>query len=253
MFITDAIMHGMPPHIAQLVAGHRDINTTMGYKAVYPEEIINGHRAFIARRRELRPSQEYRTPSDEEWAEFLGHFERRKVALGDCGRSYDTPCIHEHSCLRCPLLRPDPDERGRLTQILDNLQARIAEAETHRWFGEAEGLKVSLAGARSKLAQMDQISVRRNTTVNLGVLTTKVRYTVGGWLASECAVAAVMIVGVDEPGVGGDAFGLAEVEPGVGPFLAQGPVGPFDLAVGLWPVGAGSFVCDRAQGLGEKL
>jgi hypothetical protein len=167
LFITDAIMHGMPPHIAQLVAGHRDINTTMGYKAVYPEEVINGHRAFIARRRELRPSQEYRTPSDEEWAEFLGHFERRKVALGDCGRSYDTPCIHEHSCLRCPLLRPDPDERGRLTQILDNLQARIAEAETHRWFGEAEGLKVSLAGARSKLAQMDQISVRRNTTVNL--------------------------------------------------------------------------------------
>jgi Phage integrase family len=54
LFITDAIMHGMPPHIAQLVAGHRDINTTMGYKAVYPEEVINGHRAFIARRRELR-------------------------------------------------------------------------------------------------------------------------------------------------------------------------------------------------------
>src|SRR5258706_13478467 len=57
-------MHGMPPHIAQLVAGHRDINTTMGYKAVYPEEVINGHRAFIARRRELRPSEEYRTPTD---------------------------------------------------------------------------------------------------------------------------------------------------------------------------------------------
>lgn len=41
--ITDAIMHGMPPHIAQLVPGHRDINTTMGYKAVYPEEVIIGH------------------------------------------------------------------------------------------------------------------------------------------------------------------------------------------------------------------
>ena len=38
ILITDAIMHGMPPHIAQLVAGHRDINVTMGYKAVYPEE-----------------------------------------------------------------------------------------------------------------------------------------------------------------------------------------------------------------------
>lgn len=44
-------MHGMPPHIAELVAGHRDINVTMGYKAVYPEEVINGHRAFITRRR----------------------------------------------------------------------------------------------------------------------------------------------------------------------------------------------------------
>ena len=83
LFITDAIMHGMPPHIAQLVAGHRDINTTMGYKAVYPEEVINGHRAFLARRRALRPSEEYRTPTDEEWAQFLGHFEHRKVSIGE--------------------------------------------------------------------------------------------------------------------------------------------------------------------------
>ena len=49
LFITDAVMSGMPPHIAQLVVGHRDVNTTMGYKAIYPEEVINGHRAFITR------------------------------------------------------------------------------------------------------------------------------------------------------------------------------------------------------------
>ena len=169
LFITDAIVHGMPPHIAQLVAGHRDINTTMGYKAVYPEEVINGHRAFIARRRALRPTEEYRTPTDVEWAQFVGHFQRRKVAIGDCGRSYDTPCIHEHSCLRCPLLRPDPAARARLEEIRDNLLARIAEAESHRWYGEAEGLKVSLAGAKAKLAQMDQISASRTKTVQLGI------------------------------------------------------------------------------------
>jgi integrase len=169
LFITDAILHGMPPHIAQLVAGHRDIHTTMGYKAVYPEEVISGHRAFIARRRSVRPSQEYRVPTDEEWAEFTGHFELRKVALGDCGRSYDTPCIHEHACLRCPLLRPDPAQRSRLAQICSNLADRIAEAESARWLGEAEGLKVSLAGASSKLAQMDQITARRSATVNLGM------------------------------------------------------------------------------------
>jgi Phage integrase family len=103
LFITDAIMHGMPPHIAQLVAGHRDINTTMGYKAVYPEDVINGHRAFIARRRAQRPSEEYRIPTDREWQEFLGHFEHRKLSLGVCGRSYHTPCIHEHAPLTEPV------------------------------------------------------------------------------------------------------------------------------------------------------
>ena len=168
LFITDAVMHGMPPHIAQLVAGHRDINTTMGYKAVYPEEVITGHRAFIARRRTLRPSEEYRTPSDEEWEEFLGHFERRRVALGECGRSYSTPCIHEHSCLRCPLLRPSPAQRPRITGSRGNLLDRIAEAEREGWHGEAEGLKVSLAGADAKLAQLDQMA-RRAATIHLGM------------------------------------------------------------------------------------
>ena len=49
MFITDAILHGMPPHIAQLVAGHHDINVTLGYKAAFPEEVISSHLAFLAR------------------------------------------------------------------------------------------------------------------------------------------------------------------------------------------------------------
>ena len=161
MFITDAVLHGMPPHIAQLVAGHRDINTTMGYQAVYPEEIINGHRAFIARRRALRPAQEYRVPTEQEWDEFLGHFQHRKLALGTCGRSYATPCIHEHACLRCPLLRPDPAERDRLVEIRDNLNARISEARQQGWLGEVEGLQVSLHGARNKLQQLDQIADQR--------------------------------------------------------------------------------------------
>jgi hypothetical protein len=169
LFLTDAIMHGMPPHIAQLVAGHADINTTMGYKAVYPEEVINGHRAFIARRRELRPAEEYRIPTDAEWEAFLGHFEHRKLSLGTCGRSYGTPCIHEHSCIRCPLLRPDPAQRQRLLDIRANLVSRIEEAARHGWAGEAEGLKISLAAAGHKLAQMDQITASRSNTVHLGL------------------------------------------------------------------------------------
>jgi len=30
IFITDAIMSGLPPHIAQIIAGHKDLNVTMG-------------------------------------------------------------------------------------------------------------------------------------------------------------------------------------------------------------------------------
>ena len=128
LFITDAILHGMPPHIAQLVAGHRDINTTMGYKAVYPEEVINGHRAFIARRRAVRPSQEYRVPTDEEWDRIprpLRAPEGRPRRLRPLLRHP----VHPRARLPAlPATTPRPRPAPRLAQICDNLAARIAEA-----------------------------------------------------------------------------------------------------------------------------
>jgi hypothetical protein len=128
--------------------------------------------AFIARRRALRPAEEYRTPTDEEWQEFLGHFEHRKVSLGTCGRSYATPCIHEHSCLRCPLLRPDPAQHQRLIDVRDNLLARIDEARSEGWLGELEGLQISLTGARTKLAQLNQMTPPASgKPVDLGIPT----------------------------------------------------------------------------------
>ncbi len=56
--------------------------------------------AFITGRRALRPAEEYRTPTDAEWEDFLGHFERRKLSVGTCARAYGTACIHEHACVR---------------------------------------------------------------------------------------------------------------------------------------------------------
>jgi hypothetical protein len=170
LFITDAVLNGLPPHIAQVIAGHHDINVTLGYKAVYPEEAIQAHLAFLARRRALRPSEEYRAPTDDEWAEFLGHFERRKVSIGTCGRAFGTACIHEHACIRCPMLWPDPAQRDRLIEIRDNLTARIAEAQREGWLGEVEGLHVSLAGAEDKLAQIDRRS-RTHTIDDLDIPT----------------------------------------------------------------------------------
>ena len=61
---------------------------------------------------------------------------------------------------------PDPAQRARITEIRDNLIARIAEAEHEGWLGEVAGLKVSLAGATDKLAQIDR---RSRTTVDIGI------------------------------------------------------------------------------------
>jgi len=169
IFVTDAIMSGLPPHIAQVICGHKNIGTTIGYKAVYPAEAIEAHRAFIARRRATRPSEEYRTPTEEEWDAFLAHFEKRKVSVGTCARAFASPCVHEHACVRCSLLRPDPAQRSRLEEIRDNLHDRIAEAEREGWLGEIEGLKVSLAGAEDKLAQIDATLQRQDQAIHLGM------------------------------------------------------------------------------------
>jgi Phage integrase family len=171
IFVTEAILNGLPPHIAQIVCGHRDIATTLGYKAIYPTEAIEAHRAFLARRRALRPAEEYRTPTDAEWQEFLGHFERRKVSVGTCGRAYATACQHEHACIRCPMLRPDLAHKPRLIEIRDNLTVRIAEAEREGWLGELEGLTVSYSAAEQKLAQLDSAAQRRMVALGMPRIT----------------------------------------------------------------------------------
>jgi site-specific recombinase XerD len=79
IFITDAILNGLPPHIAQIIAGHIDINTTMSYAAIYPADAIEAHRAFIARRRALRPANEYRA--------VTGWMARRRRTVGRQPRS----------------------------------------------------------------------------------------------------------------------------------------------------------------------
>ncbi|BDE44302.1 hypothetical protein SLITK23_75470 [Streptomyces lividans] len=128
----------------------------MGYNAIYPADAIEAHRAFIARRRSLRLSEEYRTPTNDEWDACLSHFEKCKLSLGTCARAFGTSCIHEHACVRCPLLRPEPSQRDRLIEIRNNLLDRIAEAQREGWIGAVEGLEISLAGAEDKPAQHNE-------------------------------------------------------------------------------------------------
>jgi hypothetical protein len=166
IFVTDAIRSGLPPHIAAKICGHSTVDTTMGYAAIYPGDVIAHHRAFIARRRAERPSEEYRDLTAQEWDDFLAHFELRKVALGTCGRDHGTPC--ENACVRCPLLRVDPAQMPRLEGIHANLVDRLREAKEQGWLGEVAAIETTLAAAAQKLEAMHQ-HVARNVSVHLGM------------------------------------------------------------------------------------
>ncbi len=156
MFATEAVGNGLPVHIAAKLLGHRNINTTQAYVAIFQDELIRTYRHFLDERRRLRPAAEYREPTDEEWQEFQQHFELRKVSLGTCARPYGTPCRHEHACIRCPVLRVDPQQRHRLLAIAANLSDRIVEARDNGWLGEVQGLQISLKAAQDKLAALDR-------------------------------------------------------------------------------------------------
>jgi site-specific recombinase XerD len=157
LFATDAVNGGLPIHIAAKLLGHLDLNTTRGYVAVYPEQVVRHYQAHLARRRASRPSEEYRAPTEEEWAEFAKHFRRRRMALGDCYRPYGTACPHEHACVRCPMLRMDPAQLPRLLQIEQNTRELLTEAREHGWDGEAAGLEDTLVHIAEKKTQVERI------------------------------------------------------------------------------------------------
>lgn len=167
MFATEAVGSGLPVHIVAKLLGHQNINTTQGYVAVFQDDLIRTYRSFLDQRRALRPPAEYREPTDQEWRDFEQHFELRKVALGTCARPYATPCQHEHACIRCAVLHVDPRQRDRLVDIIANLRHRIDEALRQQWAGEARGLEVSLAAAKTKLAAMDRAGSRRDGPPNV--------------------------------------------------------------------------------------
>jgi integrase len=154
LFTTEPVGAGLPIHIAATLLGHLNLDTTRGYTAVFPEQVIAAHHKMVEHRRGLRDSSEYRTVTSEEWSDFEQHFQLRKVALGDCMRPYGTPCVHEHSCTRCPFLWLDPTQAPRLDTIEANTKDRLTEARGHQWLGEVAALEESLRHIREKRSQL---------------------------------------------------------------------------------------------------
>ena len=147
MFATEAVGGGLPIHIAAKVLGHRSIETTQGYVAVFQDDLIRSYRRFLDQRRALRPPAEYQQPTDEEWADVEQHFGLRKVPSASVPGltallvSTNTPASGVRFCV-------DPRQRQRLSDVARNLSDRIVEARQHGWNGEIQGLQISLTAAQ---------------------------------------------------------------------------------------------------------
>ena len=125
---------------------------------------MSHHRAFIARRRALRPGEEYRDLTPGEWDQFLHHFELRKVALGVCTRDFGTPCAHEHSCVRCPQLRPDPGPGTKADRDPRQPSSPHRRGPPRGLARRVAGLEATLEAAKQKLRAMQQLAARHGAT-----------------------------------------------------------------------------------------
>jgi len=169
IFATELVNNGLPIHIGAALLGHTNLQTTRGYVAVFDEDVVRHYQQFLQHRRELRPTEEYRATTEQEWTEFEEHFDKRKVELGGCARPYGTPCAHEHACIRCPMLQINPKMLPRLDELEADLLTRKARAESEGWLGEIEGLDLTISFLRDKRDQTRRLS--RPSATHLGMPT----------------------------------------------------------------------------------
>ncbi|TDB91231.1 site-specific integrase [Actinomadura sp. KC216] len=167
LFATELVNNGLPIHIGAALLGHLNLETTRGYVAVFEEEVVRHYQSHLARRRAMRPQEEYRPVTDIEWTQFEEHFDKRRLELGNCGRPYSTPCSHEHACIRCPMLRVDPRMLDRLAEIETDLLAKRARAETENWLGEIDGIDLTLSFLKGK--RKEALRLSRLPVVDIGI------------------------------------------------------------------------------------
>ena len=156
LYLTELVANKLPIHIAAQLAGHRSLNTTQGYVAIYPQDVFDHYDQFLERRRATRPGEEYRQPTADELQVFADHFGRRRVELGDCVRPYGSGCTHEHACIRCQFLSVHPNSKDRLEQIATDLHQRIETAQARTWLADVEQLRITLRRLEEKSAAIDR-------------------------------------------------------------------------------------------------
>ena len=79
LFATDLVNNGLPIHIGAALLGHASLHPRL--RRGVRRDVVRHYQLHLSRRRQLRPTVEYRDPSDEEWQEFDEHFDTGKVEL----------------------------------------------------------------------------------------------------------------------------------------------------------------------------
>jgi hypothetical protein len=155
--LTEAVNGGLPIHIAAALLGHQNLDVTLGYTVIYPQEVFDRYQQFIERRRTQWPVEDYRAPTAAELAEFADHFGKRRIEMGTCVRPYGTPCIHEHACLRCPFQKIDAGQLPQLHRIETDIRTRIDAAREKAWLGDLDQLQQTLDHIGTKRSELEAL------------------------------------------------------------------------------------------------
>jgi hypothetical protein len=82
------------------------------------------------------------------------------MELGWCRRPYGTACVHEHACIRRPMLEVASPMKPRLLEIQIGTRARLVLATAKGWLGEVEALELNLHHIAEKLVQVERAAAR---------------------------------------------------------------------------------------------
>jgi Phage integrase family len=156
LFPTETVNRGLPIHIAAKLLGHLDLNTPPAAMSRSTPKRLS----VTSRRtsRDVEPSGQVRNTGN---PPKLSGTSSRSISVTARWRSGTatgpTGPTHEHACVRCPLLRMDPEQLPRLLQIEKNTHDLLSEARENGWEGEVQGLDETFLHITEKKAQVERI------------------------------------------------------------------------------------------------
>ena len=155
VFATKTVNSGPPVHVAAALLGHRSLNTTMTYVAVFTDATLNAYLKWADEVRVANRPDDYvdMPPVDE--AAVDEYFDGRKVQGGTCVRTFAQPCVASHNCRRCPLVELAPDAGTHLAEQDVETRWRMTRARAEGWTAEVEGCQEDLTALQAKQADLE--------------------------------------------------------------------------------------------------